>query len=63
MFVWWDGKVNPCDVDYKSKLLVGDIKNNNILKLWKSDDYNKLRQRHESKLRNDTSPCNRCVLD
>ena len=23
MFVWWDGKVNPCDVDYKSKLSVG----------------------------------------
>ena len=62
MFVWWDGKVNPCDVDYKSKLSVGNIKNSNISELWKSDDYNKLRQRHESKLRNDTSPCNRCVL-
>ena len=62
MFVWWDGKVNPCDVDYKSKLLVGDIKNNNILKLWKSDAYNKLRQQHESKLRKNASPCNRCVV-
>jgi len=62
MFVWWDGKVNPCDVDYKSKLSVGYIQNSNISELWKSDDYNKLRQRHESKLRNDTSPCNRCVL-
>ena len=62
MFVWWDGKVNPCDVDYKSKLSVGDIKNSNISELWKSDDYNKLRQRHDSKLRNDTSPCNRCIL-
>jgi len=62
MFVWWDGKVNPCDVDYKSKLSVGNIKNSNISELWKSDDYKKLRQRHESKLRNDTSPCNRCVL-
>tara|TARA_Y100000031_G_scaffold95103_1_gene104513 strand:- start:36 stop:644 length:609 start_codon:yes stop_codon:yes gene_type:complete len=62
MFVWWDGKVNPCDVDYKSKLSVGNINNSNISELWKSDDYKKLRQRHESKLRNDTFPCNRCVL-
>ena len=62
MFVWWDGKVNPCDVDYKSKLSVGNIKNNSIPELWKSDNYNKLRQRHESKLRNNTSPCNRCIL-
>ena len=62
MFVWWDGKVNPCDVDYKSKLSVGHIKNNNISELWKSDNYRKLRQQHESKLRNDTSPCNRCIL-
>ena len=22
MFIWWDGKVNPCDVDYKSKLSI-----------------------------------------
>ena len=62
MFVWWDGKVNPCDVDYKSKLSVGDIKNSNISELWKSDAYNKLRQQHETKLRSNASPCNRCVV-
>ena len=62
LFVWWDGKVNPCDVDYKSKLSVGDIKNSNISELWKSDAYNKLRQQHESKLRSNASPCNRCVV-
>ena len=62
MFVWWDGKVNPCDVDYKSKLSVGDIKNSNISELWKSDVYKKLRQQHESKLRKNASPCNRCVV-
>jgi radical SAM protein with 4Fe4S-binding SPASM domain len=62
MFVWWDGKVNPCDVDYKSKLSVGYIQNSNISELWKSTNYNKLRQDHESKLRKNTSPCNRCVV-
>ena len=39
MFVWWDGKINPCDVDYKSELSSGDIKNHNISELWKSDNY------------------------
>ena len=62
MFVWWDGKVNPCDVDYKSKLSMGYIKNTNISEIWKSDSYKKLRHQHESKLRKDTSPCNRCIL-
>ena len=62
MFVWWDGKVNPCDVDYKSELSSGDIKNNNISELWKSDNYNNLRKKHMSKLRNTVSPCNRCVV-
>lgn len=62
MFVWYDGKVNPCDVDYKSKLSVGNIKDKNISELWKSNEYNKLRKQHELKLRNEASPCNRCVL-
>jgi radical SAM protein with 4Fe4S-binding SPASM domain len=62
MFIWWDGKVNPCDVDYKSQLSVGDINTKNISELWTSNYYNKLRQQHELKLRSDVSPCNRCVL-
>ena len=62
MFVWWDGKVNPCDVDYKSELSVGNINGNNISDLWKSDNYNKLREEHENQNRNKISPCNKCVL-
>jgi len=62
MFVWWDGKVNPCDVDYKSELSVGNIFDNNISELWKSKEYNSLRKKHLSKLRSKISPCNKCVL-
>ena len=62
MFVWYDGKVNPCDVDYKSELSVGNIFNNNISELWKSKEYNLLRKKHLSKLRGKISPCNKCVL-
>ena len=62
LFVWWDGKVNPCDVDYKSELSLGNIKNHNISELWKSDNYNNLRKKHIEKLRSKVSPCNRCVV-
>ena len=62
MFIWWDGKTNPCDVDYKSNLSVGSIENNNISELWKSTQYSELRKKHESKLRNKTSPCNKCSV-
>ena len=62
MFVWWDGKINPCDVDYKSELLIGLFKNNNISNLWKSKQYIELRNNHKSKLRKKISPCNRCSV-
>jgi radical SAM protein with 4Fe4S-binding SPASM domain len=62
MFIWWNGKVNPCDVDYKSELSVGNIKDNTISNLWKSGKYKELRKQHEAKFRKNVSPCNRCVL-
>jgi radical SAM protein with 4Fe4S-binding SPASM domain len=62
MFVWWDGKVNPCDVDYKSELSSGNILKDNISNLWGSNYYNELRANHMSKLRKKISPCNRCVV-
>ena len=62
MFIWWDGKTNPCDVDYKSNLSVGSIENNNISKLWRSAHYNELRKKHELKLRSKISPCSRCSV-
>jgi radical SAM protein with 4Fe4S-binding SPASM domain len=62
MFVWWDGKVNPCDVDYKSELLSGDINNHTISELWKSNHYINLRKKHIENLRTAVSPCNKCVV-
>ena len=60
MFVWWNGDTNPCDVDYKSKLKVGNIKNKNIKELWNSESYVLLRNKHSMKKRKQISPCNRC---
>ena len=42
MYVWYDGKCNPCDVDYKSDLLVGNVKDNSIKEIWNGEDYKKL---------------------
>ena len=33
IFVWWDGKVNPCDFDYKSTLSQWNAYKNSIVKV------------------------------
>lgn len=60
MFVWWDGKVNPCDYDYKSKLSKWNVKDNTISEIWKSQEYYDYRMKHLSKQRVKINPCNRC---
>ena len=61
MFVWWDGKVNPCDVDYKSKLSIeGGIQKNTISSIWRSEGYNHLREAHLNENRAKVDPCNKC---
>lgn len=62
MFVWYDGKVNPCDTDYKSTLSVGTIQEKDIAQLWRSDAYQRLRDRHVQGLRGETEPCRRCTV-
>ena len=62
MFVWWDGKVNPCDTDYKSTLSVGGIGQASLGDLWTGPAYNELRRRHLEGRRREQSPCNRCTV-
>ena len=62
MFVWFDGKINPCDTDYKSHLMISNIKDKSISSTWKSEDYTKLREAHLNQKRKDVNPCNRCVV-
>ena len=52
MYVWFDGKTNPCDVDYKSQLSMGKLDyKNNIKKIWNSEFFNDLRKKHLNKER------------
>jgi radical SAM protein with 4Fe4S-binding SPASM domain len=62
MFVWWDGRVNPCDVDYKSTLSVGTAANTELGDLWRSDAYTKLREKHLDRQRSRCFPCQRCTV-
>ena len=61
MFVWWDGKVNPCDYDYKSYLSKWNLNNSNIKSIWNSDYFENIRSLHKSKERKKIEPCNRCI--
>jgi MoaA/NifB/PqqE/SkfB family radical SAM enzyme len=61
MFVWADGKVNPCDYDYKSLLSKWNAKKTTISEIWNSKEYNLIRQKHIEKKRNTLEPCARCL--
>ena len=62
MYVWFDGKCNPCDVDYKSMLQVGHIESNSIKEIWHGEIYQKLRDDHKKKERKKWNPCDRCGI-
>jgi hypothetical protein len=62
-YVWWDGVCNPCDVDYKSKLSLGTLDENNSIKdIWNSKEYKLLRLNHENGMRSGCFPCDRCGI-
>jgi len=62
MFVWWDGKVNPCDYDYKSLLSKWNAKDMSISEIWNSKYYNWMREIHLQKERKQIEPCKRCIM-
>ena len=61
MYIWWDGKTNPCEIDFKSTLSTGSIFDGNISEIWKSQKYEELRNKHLTKKRGLVDPCNKCV--
>ncbi len=61
-FVWWDGRVNPCDVDYRSHLSVGNAELESISEIWTGPKYQALREQHLNGRRQSVSPCKSCTL-
>ncbi|MDB9776691.1 radical SAM protein [Alphaproteobacteria bacterium] len=62
MYIWFDGKVNPCDADYKSLLSYGDARETSIKKLWNNQFISKTRSDHACNKRNEINPCDRCGI-
>ena len=62
MFVWFDGTVNPCDVDFQSHLAVGKFPDQTLSDLWLGQKYTMLRTMHLQGQRHDCGPCNRCTV-
>ena len=62
MFIWWDGSVNPCDVDYKSSLKISNVKDEKIKDIWNSKKYNNLREKHLNNQRQKINICSKCSL-
>ena len=62
MFIWWDGKINPCDTDYKSLLSVSNFKEKSLRDAWNSKEYDDYREKHLNDNRNKIYPCKNCVL-
>lgn len=61
-FVWWDGRVNPCDVDYRSTLAVGNMAEETVCSLWSGEGYRRLRQAHAAGERGCLKPCLGCTV-
>lgn len=63
MYVWFDGKCNPCDADYKSYLSYGNVKNQSIKEVWNSNELQKIKEQHVNGKRNCLEPCDRCGIE
>jgi wyosine [tRNA(Phe)-imidazoG37] synthetase (radical SAM superfamily) len=62
LFIWWDGKVAPCDVDYLTTLSGETLQQSSVSEIWNSEMYQKLRQSQLAGDRQKLEPCSRCVV-
>lgn len=60
-FVWWDAKMNPCDVDYRSFLSPGSVDSETVSDIWMGKGYTTLREKHLERERQSLVPCRGCV--
>jgi radical SAM protein with 4Fe4S-binding SPASM domain len=60
LYVWHDGTINPCDIDYTSELSLGNVKDVPIQETWYGEKMEKLRKLHLGKRPDTPSPCRNC---
>ena len=62
MYVWFDGKCNPCDADYKSELNLGSVQKKSLYEIWHGEEFSQLRKQHLLNQRSQCYPCDRCPI-
>jgi radical SAM protein with 4Fe4S-binding SPASM domain len=62
MVVHSDGEVGLCGVDYNAKLSMGNVKEQTLEQIWRSDKFEDVRKKHESGQRNDIKFCIGCKI-
>ena len=62
MFVWWDGRCNPCDADYLTTLDIGEFPKNTLNEIWNGSKYNELRELHCNSKRQEKNVCSKCSV-
>ena len=61
-FIWWNGIINPCDVDYRSLLAVGKFPYETLASVWMGEKYQWLRRQHLEGQRRECNPCGKCTV-
>jgi radical SAM protein with 4Fe4S-binding SPASM domain len=60
--IYFDGSVNPCDIDYQGKLNLGSLNRSTISELWNDKKYKDLFNAHKDNSRINLYPCDRCPV-
>ena len=61
VYLWNDGTVNPCDIDYLCKMNLGSIDDSSIFDIWNGEKMNKLREEHLNNRDHICTICKNCV--
>ena len=62
VYLWHDGRINPCDIDHLSTMCVGDItKGDTIEDVWRGEKLERLREIHVKHRQHCSGVCGRCV--
>ena len=62
LFIWWDGRVCPCDVDYLTTLSNERFPDKSITEIWQGKTFEMLRNNHLESKRQALEPCARCTV-
>ncbi len=60
MYVFWDGKVSLCCRDYDGKQIIGDLKKQSIMQVWKGKKLKEMRKLHLKEEFDKINICKNC---